>query len=977
LFSAILPAVDAVTCLAQDSSGFIWIGSTDGLFRFDGFNYKAFYSSSEKNEMLHSSFIRKLFVDSKGRLWIATYDKGLSMLEQGVNQMSQVCCMIANSPVTKPIINDIKEDSKGNIWFTTLDGLLRVSPDGKVWNQYKQEPTSGVNNKFDQFTFDPSGLLLIAGYSGLVIFDPGSEKFITAEDGLKKAFKKSTYFKSIAYHHNKVWFSTWVPDLGVYNVESKKLSILYSGLGSTLADFTKMAIVFYPDSKGGLWIATENGLYLAAEHKDEIAQSFFHQPDNSYSIISNKISSVLEDREGNMWIGTDEGISIGNPYKVKVSNYSVNALHNFSFANKLVSNIIELDDHSFLICTHNADGTYKTDRQFNVQHHYSYKNTDWDWIWKHYNDEKTKQVYISTQEGMLVYDQKLKTIRKSTNDFFSTHYPIASFVPVSDDEVWVSCFRNLFYKYNLRTGQYKEYNISKLGEPPQVLYLSRDNENKLWILGHTSGLLQFDEQKEKIVERLTPDSTLNSLRQSGVYVFLDLGETFLIGYDTHGMSLYHKRTKQFEHFTRTEGLISNSVRDAFVAADKTVWIATGNGISHFNPLTRTFINYDQAQGILQNDLTCIYPVSDGRIVAGTNKGIFVFSPDNLVTPVVPPAPSITEISVLGKKIDMNSLGVGERSLHLSYKENYFSFDFISLQYSNSNMVEYAYQLEGLETNWNMSGNRRFVSYANIPAGNYTFKVKCRLPGGQWIENKKSVSVKVQAAFYNQWWFFFIIGLLAALVIYAFFRYRIQQLLKLEKMRSAISSDLHDEVGTALTSISIFSEMARKTAPPLSKEDQYLQRIGDRSRESIEKMSDIIWSINPNSDSLEQMLVRMKNYTTEIAEAKDIAIHWEESNSLPHFKLSMEHRKNIYLLYKEAVNNVIKHAGAKNIYILLQSLKNGITLRIRDDGKGFDFNTANNGNGLKNMKRRATTLKGTIDIISGSNNGTSIQLFIPY
>jgi signal transduction histidine kinase len=143
------------------------------------------------------------------------------------------------------------------------------------------------------------------------------------------------------------------------------------------------------------------------------------------------------------------------------------------------------------------------------------------------------------------------------------------------------------------------------------------------------------------------------------------------------------------------------------------------------------------------------------------------------------------------------------------------------------------------------------------------------------------------------------------------------------------------------------------------------------------MSDIIWSINPNNDSLEQMLVRMKIYTTELTEAKDIMIHWNETGNLHYSKLSMEQRKNIYLLYKEAVNNVIKHSGANNIYILVQSLKNSLSLVIRDDGKGFDVNAANVGNGLKSINRRATLLKGTIKIVSDKGNGTSIRLFVPF
>ena len=969
--------VETITSLAQDSTGFIWIGTNDGLFRFDGYNYKNFYSSAVNKASLYSNYIFKLYVDSKGRLWIATYDKGLSVLKPGTDRIEQV----KNNPINKlsfnPVVNDIIEDAKGYLWFATQAGLHRLSPDGKKWAVFKTSLKTGRENELYHFVFDAAGRLLIAGFTALWIFDPVAEKFVNAEPGLKEAFEKRWCFRNITYFQYRIWFSTWVPDLGVYNLNSKKMHTLYSGLGAAQPEFTKMATAFYPDSKAGLWIGTEQGLHFVASQKEKIEKTFTHEPNNPYSIISNKISCLLEDRAGNIWVGTNEGISIIEPYKQRVLNYELNNDKDYSYADKEISDIIELDDHSFLIGTQYADGLYKTDSEFRVQKKFGFKNTNWDWIWKHYNDEKTKQVYISTQEGMLVYNQQSKTIRKQTDSFFSTHYPISSFVPLSADEVWMSSFRNIFARYNLRTGLYKEYNIANLGEPGQVIFLRRDKDNKLWIVGHTSGLLQFDEEKEKIVARLVTDSTNNSLRQPGVWVFLDLGESFLVGYDTHGISLYHKKTRQFEHFTSTEGLISNLVRDAFVAADKTVWIATANGISHFNPVTKTFINYNQANGIIQNGVTHIYSLSNGRIAAATKKGIFVFHPDSIITVIVPPAPIITEMSVMDKKIDSNNREAGAGTLQLSYKENYFSFDFISLQYTNNNLVEYAYQLEGLEKNWMLSGNRRFVSYANVPAGNYTFKIRCRMPGGKWVENKYPLSIKVHTAFYNRWWFFLAVALAIAGILYALFRYRLIQLLKLEKLRSSISRDLHDEVGASLTSISIFSAMARKTTTPLSDEDQYLQRIGDRSRESIDKMGDIIWSINPDSDSLEQMLVRMKNYTTEIANAKDIAIHWDERISHSHSKLNMDNRKNIYLLYKEAVNNVIKHSDASNIFISFQTLKNGLDLQIKDDGKGFNGHAEKAGNGLKNMKRRAAVLKGTIDIISGINRGTSIQLFVPY
>ena len=973
--------VEKITCLAQDSTGFMWIGTNDGLFKFDGFNYKAFYSSPRKDAMLHSDYILKLYTDSRGRLWIATYDKGLSMLKSGLNQMSQVTCNIAGNPPITPTVWDIKEDKKGFLWFATYQGLLRLSPDG-TWKIYKPDlkPAMETNvNQFQlgQFAFDPEGRLLIGGYAGLWIFDPLKEKFVYPAGGLKQAFEKRWCFRALAYNHDRVWFSTWALDLGVYNTSTNKLRIIYKRPPKKLPDLSKMAWTFYSDSKSGIWIVTEHGLHLVSAGSDTITRSYFHDPQNSNSLVSNSVNTVLEDREGNLWVGTDEGISITKPYTSMVQSYSINALHDFPFGDKPINNIIELANHNFLLTTQRADGIYLTDRNFVVQQHFKFSDVKYDWIFRHYQDKKTGIVYISTLETMLEFNQGKNSIRLSTDSFFSTRSGISCMIQASEDEIWICHSLGQFCKYNLRTHAHKDFNIAGIGEqPPQVILLRKDLDNNLWILGHTSGLLRFDEQKQKIVERLVPDSSINSIRQSGIWVFLDLGESFLIGYDTHGISLYHKKTKRFEHFTSTEGLVSNLVRDAFVAADKTVWIATANGISHFNPEKKTFINYNQEQGILQNSFNCIFPVSDGRIVAGTDKGVIVFDPDQ-ISLATPSPPVITEIMVLDKKISMDSLTRVNQSLLLSYKENYFSFDFISPQYSNSSLVEYAYMLEGLETKWNFSGHRRFVSYANIPAGNYTFKLKCRVPGGQWIQSSSSVHITMQSAFYKRWWFFLIIGLVTAAMVYTFFRYRLNKLLQLERMRTAISNDLHDEVGATLTSISIFSEMAKKTVLPLSKEDEYLQRIGDRSRESIDKMSDIIWSINPNNDSLEQMLVRMKIYTTELTEAKDIMIHWNETGDLPNTKLSMEGRKNIYLLYKEAVNNVIKHSCAKNIYILVQSFRNNLSLVIRDDGKGFDVNSANVGNGLKSIKRRAALLKGTIKIVSDNGCGTSIHLTIPF
>jgi signal transduction histidine kinase len=248
-----------------------------------------------------------------------------------------------------------------------------------------------------------------------------------------------------------------------------------------------------------------------------------------------------------------------------------------------------------------------------------------------------------------------------------------------------------------------------------------------------------------------------------------------------------------------------------------------------------------------------------------------------------------------------------------------------------------------------------------------------MPGSDWVESKLVLPIYVATVFYKRWWFIPLCALILLGLAYAIFRYRMFQLMKVEKMRQSISSDLHDEVGASLSSISIFSEMARQSLNSEIKAGQYLQRIGERSRESIEKMGDIVWSINPENDNLQQMLVRMKNYVNEVFESSNTLVHWEQTKNLSSLKLSMDERKNLYLLFKETITNAAKYAEAKNIYVELSSQNKKVFLKITDDGKGFSFESVKPGNGIKNMKHRARLLNGHINIESSPGNGTSVQL----
>lgn len=964
--------VDEVTCLAQDSTGFIWIGSKEGLFRFDGFNYKNFYHTPGNIQTIPNNYISKLFVDTQGLLWIGT-NAGVALMKNN-GQILTTINSETQSLFSKNsnAIFDIQED-KNTTWISTGDGLFSLTKkNNQVTNIKKhdfQKDFSYSTNVFGVFNIDDKNRLWICTLHGLVIYDPGKKELfhtLNNPDSLSILDEKNAFRNIWIDKENRtVRYATWEPAVRLYDIDENKITTIYSGKSAKRPDYSTLTSSFLKDDHGTLWISSGKGIQTFNYTTEQIIS---HESDNSYSLLSNSIISLMQDKEGSIWAATSEGISITRPYLQSLVNLSYNSVNEFPFAKWAVNTIIPVSFNLFLIGTYAGDGLYSTDASFNVQEHYSFGTNKYDWIWKY--SRHADKIYISAQGGNLLYDIKTQQLKKLTEPPFDTFHPIFTFATAKDSTIWMSRYYNDFMHYNPVTKNFKKYSLQQLGEEPSILQLSMDNEKNLWLLSSTAGIFKFDVNKEKITERLSANK--NGLLETHILFLKDIGEELLIGYRSKGISLYHKQKKTYRHFSRSDGLVSNSVKDALQTDKETVWIATGNGLSRFDLSTNTFTNYSYYDGILQNDFQCITQLPDGRLAAGNSKGLVHFSPSEINTQLELSAPIITAINVYGEELAVDSFSA-KYPLHIPSNKNYFSFEYISLQYQNNLQIEYAYMLDGFNKDWIMSGTRRFASYSNVTGGNYKLRIKARLPGGEWVESKFILPVIVHTAFYKKVWFYIVLAILLAAIIYSIFRYRLSQVIRLEKIRHTISSDLHDEVGATLSSISIFSEMAKQVVPDNSKAEGFLKKIGDRSRDSIDKMSDIIWSINPENDSIEQMLIRMKNFVNETVEGKDIAVHWEESEMISKLRLGMPQRKNLYLLFKEVIINAVKYADAKNISVQLAAQNKMLYLTIKDDGKGFSFELIKPGNGIKNIKHRAVLLNGSAEIESSPDNGTTVRV----
>jgi signal transduction histidine kinase len=348
------------------------------------------------------------------------------------------------------------------------------------------------------------------------------------------------------------------------------------------------------------------------------------------------------------------------------------------------------------------------------------------------------------------------------------------------------------------------------------------------------------------------------------------------------------------------------------------------------------------------------------------SALFIFAGNLNYCSAQSPLPVVTSFKVSGKTIPVSSV------VKLDAKNNSFSFDY-TLPGSASSAC-YAYMLEGFDTGWITAGNRTYVNYTNMPGGNYIFKLKASVDNMHWVSASNPVIIHISTHFYNSVWFVVILAsailFATALIIYFAYRTQLQRIIATQKIRNNIASDLHDDIGSSLSSIMLMSELAQKKS---AETNNYFDQIRDNAGKIIENMNDIVWAINPKNDSMTEIMTRMQNFASALLEKKNISLQFEAGPGIKNLKLTMEERKNFYLFFKEAIHNAFKHADCTVVKVDIDNKEKNINMRIEDNGKGFDVSKNFMGNGLNNMRNRAAEIGGTIKIDSSAGTCTTVCL----
>jgi len=409
-----------------------------------------------------------------------------------------------------------------------------------------------------------------------------------------------------------------------------------------------------------------------------------------------------------------------------------------------------------------------------------------------------------------------------------------------------------------------------------------------------------------------------------------------------------------------------------IAADAQghLWITTNDGLLRFDPIDRTFLHVPVNDGQRFRKLTsAIAALPDGRLAFCTDNTLLTFRPEDFDRLPSLPGAYLTAASAAGKK-----LKVLDGEVELSYRSSVIDIGVSAMSLGHPQALLLEYKLDGVEQEWRTATLRESIRYAGVPEGSYRLLVKVRDAFGRIGPEQVLLTISVKAPFWKRWWFYAILAAVASIGAYAWSRYRLLQALKLQAVRNRIASDLHDEVGSSLSSITIGSQLAAQlTTQENEQVKKLMARIGETSSESLRSMSDIVWAIDPKNDQGEALVKRMRRIATELLESKGIDVSFSVSGGVEDLKLPMNARKEIVLIYKEAVHNVSKYAAASLVQVSVHRRNGTLAMSVKDDGKGFDPALHPDGHGLGSMQRRASALGCELQIKSAPGLGAFVGI----
>lgn len=982
-----------VNDILQDSIGFIWMATENGLCRFDGYSCVYFKNKVNDSNSLSYNHVFSLLEDKNGVIWTGTLGGGLNKFNSKTGKFKRYV-HDPNNPnsISSDIVFKVYRDSKKRIWISTLGGGLNLfDPVKETFIRYSHstENSNSISSNMVSALYEDKAKNFWVG-----TFDGGMNLFIETEK--KFIHYKNNPLDRYSLSHNQVmefleddkgrfWVATFGGGVDLFDRVKKKFYSIKSDENFPIKpDHLNVRKLF--EDEESIWVGTYNGLFKF--DKNNFAKTdIYSNPNDPKTIDDNKIRSIFKDRTGVIWVGTIAGVNKYDSMKKKFQLINFNEDYKASLDN-LYTIPSKYITEKILWAGPGKSNIYKSkNRKIKFFGEVDSKNGFHTFLSSNFYLDEKNYLWVGSYNGIHYYDIK-------KDEFINVQYVddgtpsqgnnfVKWFYIDKKNRLWAGVMAGGLNLYDPQKNEFKKYthleeNINSLGDS-RVISVFGDSHGILWV-GTYGGLDVYNEKDETFKHyRVIPnDSTcISNDRIYNIYESKS-GDLWIGTYQ--GLNRYNREKNNFEKYTTNQGLGDNTVYSIQEDEKGNLWIRTNDGISKFNPVKKIFKNYNTKDGLPGMELNenIYFKNNDGKMFFGFSNGLVSFYPDDIKDNPYKPQIAFTKLTIMDQEVEMGENSPLTKPLNeldevvLSYKDKVISFEFSALHFAIPSKNKYAYKLKGFLDKWVfVDANNRTAKFTNLNPGKYILKVTASNNDGIWSDVERSIKIIITPPFWETWWFRFIAFLTFLFVIFLFYEIRLNKLLGIERTRSKIARNLHDEVGGTLSSIQYFVRAIEKEIINDNSEStyKYLNLIIESSADAQEKIKDLIWTVNPEEDGLGKFLIKFNRYASDLLDSKEINYNIELPDGNFSKTISMEKRQHLWCICKEILTNIIRHSQCKNVSI--KFLYNGRTLdlSIEDDGIGFNESEKKFSNGLVNIKNRAETLKAHYKLTTAINHGT--------
>lgn len=954
-----------VNAVLQTSEGYLWLGTANGVVRFDGFRFVTITAPE-----LVSSRISTLFEDANKTLWIGTEGGGVVSYRDGEFKNYSVSSGLATDS-----ISSISADNQGNVWVATVGGGLNRYRSGE-FTPYTARGELSIGT-IESLADGGGGTVWWCDGSSLGVFREGefSREVGGGEDRLRMGAATANGF--------------WLIERGVlrrwpaFRPEEESWQ-LPDGLEPSLIS------AFFRDRGGTLWIGTSGmGLY---QFQDGVFRHFSTED----GLSQNSILSIGQDKEGNLWIGTNGG----GLNRMRESAFEVYDKERGLSQNNILS-ISGSPDGSVWIGTEGG-GLYRL-RDGNIFNYRAREGLRNLVVWSVLADQ-AGDVWAGTKDGLYKFNGiSFQRVGAPNTPGSLPSQDVRAIYEDGKGRLWVGTFGGGLTRMvdNRASKSFNSKSEPGAFSSDDIRALLEDKDGSLWIGTGGGGLIRFKDSKFAVFRKA------DGLGSDFIRALYQDSEGFLwIGTNDGLVCL---RRGRFHRFTTANFLPDDVISQIFEHEEKgDLWLGTNRGVVKVSRLdllkyadgrvpSYVSVLYDRSDGLASRECSggfqpWGYKGPDGKLWFPSSDGVSVIDPAIIQPNRRPPAVVIESVIADGIELEPRRFTNDvEFESQIVYRvppgTEKLEFRYTGLSYVAPRRIRFSYQLKGHDNAVVDAESRRSATYLSLPHGRYSFQVMAANSDGVSNTLGRTVGVWVLPRFYQTIWFQLGMAVFVVFLVFAFFRYlsvrKLRQRLvvlehqrALDRERSRIAQDMHDDLGARITRIGLLTELVRRKAPQNEEINKVSSRIEEATREVVHTLDEIVWAVNPKNDTLDRLVAFIGQYAEDYFEITPIRCRLELPADPPAVPLSAEMRHSLFLVVKESLNNIVKHSEASEVKITLVFTRPKLEILIKDNGKGFSLEEADpTRNGLMNMKKRIEDAGGKLELTSEKGKGTRIRLAI--